>query len=281
MRILITGANGFLGKELCHYFKDSDITLLSRHHPPYIDLLKKDSLSNFFKNNKFDYVFHTAITGGKRGIPDKIDVLVNNLVMFQNLTSFKDKYKYMFNFCSGAALRNETGFVEKASEEFLTKVTPQDYYGLSKNLISREILKIDNIINFRLFGCFGIFEEESRFFKNIFKNIKNNKEIIIHQNRKMDFISAKDVCKILKFYMKNDIDELPKDLNLVYPEKKTLLDLVLIAKSLTNSQIAYNILDSKDGPPYTGNGNKLHDLKIPLDGLEKSLEEFRNNVFGN
>jgi len=282
LKILITGKSNFLSKELYDYFsKTNEIIFISKNDKNSIDLTDSKQVQQFFKQyGKFDFIFHTAIKGGKRNIKDDITVLTDNLLMYQNLTNNSHNYNYLFNFCSGAALRDKNNSVNNQKEEYIFENIPNDYYGLSKNLISREIYQTNNIINFRLFGCFGIHEEETRFFKNIFNNIKNNQNITIHQDKKMDFISAKDVCKIIEYYINNDIKILPKDINLVYKEKKTLFELSVLAKGFTKNQSSCIIQDKTIGTPYTGDGSKLENLNISLDGLENSLMELKNYVFG-
>ena len=65
MNILITGANGFLGKHLNEHYssKDHKIFSLGRQQ---LDITDKNDVDEFFKNNHIDIVLHTAINGGTR-----------------------------------------------------------------------------------------------------------------------------------------------------------------------------------------------------------------------
>lgn len=284
MKILITGKSNFLSKELYDYFgRTNEIVFISKSDKNSIDLADPKQVKYFFdQHGKFDFVFHTAIKGGKRNIKDDISVLIDNLLMYQNLIYNSENFDYMFNFCSGAAFRDSSKSIDEVLEKEIFDRNPIDYYGLSKNIISRNLFELNNVYNFRIFGCFGIHEEETRLFKNILIKLKNNEKPVIHQNKFMDYISAIDLCKILEFYIKNsDIKNLPKDINLVYPHKKTILDMCNIVLDFTDSKSSCMIVDEKFGSSYTGNGIKLQNLNISLKGLENSLMELKQHVFRN
>lgn len=279
MKILLTGGNGFLAKEIAESFKQYQVLNISRSGPNKIDLTKKKEVENFFhKKGYFDYIVHTAIKGGKKEVIDDYTVLVDNLSMFRNIVSNKDKFGKMFNFCSGAAFRGN-GEIKNAREEDIVNFWPKDFYGLSKNIISREILNLDFIYNFRIFGCFGKNEPETRFIKSCFNRIKDGNKPIIHQDRQMDFFYSKDLINVLNFYIKNQQDDLPKDLNLVYPEKIFLSDILTIICDLTNTQKDFIFNQSGEGESYTGDSSKIQKIPLKLVGLEKGIEEYKKDVF--
>ena len=116
-----------------------------------LDVSKEDEVNAFFQKYKVDVVLHTAIKGGRRNQTDTMANLLENLKMFNNLHNQADSYKLMISFGSGA---------EKNLDNF---------YGVAKNAIAKEIENHDgNIINMRLFGCFGPSESNDRFMKNSF-----------------------------------------------------------------------------------------------------------------
>jgi dTDP-4-dehydrorhamnose reductase len=62
MKILITGANGYVGKSLYAALKDKyKITTLTRKE---LDLNNSSQVNDFFKNKYFDVVLHCAVKGG-------------------------------------------------------------------------------------------------------------------------------------------------------------------------------------------------------------------------
>jgi UDP-glucose 4-epimerase len=281
VKILLTGGNGFLAKEIYEDLKDKyEIVNVSRTSHKSVDLTNKEQVKLFFEENLyFDFVIHTAIKGGKRTDIDNYEVLLDNVLMFNNIIQNKDKFGKMFNFCSGAAFRGN-GDTDKVKECEIINHWPKNFYGLSKNIISRRILELDYVYNFRIFGCFGVNEEESRFIKSCFRSIKNNKEILVHQNKEMDFFYSKDLIKVLEYYMNNSNKELPSDINLVYSDKKTLLDIAKTIKDLTKSDICCIVQDNSQGKPYTGSGDELQKLPLKLIGLKQGIKEYMYNVFG-
>jgi dTDP-4-dehydrorhamnose reductase len=79
MRILITGGNGFVARNLVKGLYDHELTILTRSH---FDLKDSEAVDKFFENKSFDFVLHTATAGGNRLQTDNGDVLLDNMIMF-------------------------------------------------------------------------------------------------------------------------------------------------------------------------------------------------------
>ena len=273
MKILITGCNSFLGKEISNSFLTKKHILMPTNRV-ILDVSNPSDVETILSKHKFDVVIHTAISGGRRNKKDTFSDFLNNLKMFENLINNSDKFGALFNFGSGAEFNRIKG-VKDAKETDKTKYMPLDYYGISKNIISNYIEESsENIYNFRLFGCFGKFEKEDRFIKASVNRILRNEEIVIHQNKIMDFISAEDVCKVLDHYLENyDKKTLPKDLNLCYNKKRDLNEIALSIFNFMNEKPNIKILKTGYSPQYTGSSKRLDSLNLELTGFEKSLEK--------
>ena len=118
MRILITGGNGYLAKSLhSSLCKKYDITLVTKND---LDVTRREEVQHYFKDKYFDMVIHTAVRGGSRLNPlEGPDVVLSNLLMYDNLIRCRDKFDRLIHFGSGA--------------EELTN-TP---YGFSKHIINQ------------------------------------------------------------------------------------------------------------------------------------------------
>ena len=213
-KILIIAENSFLAKQIKDYFFNSEYDLCFSTRNEF-DLTSAEQTRKFFNIRYYDVVINCAINGGIRGRKDTLQDFLNNIQMFKNLVNNRDAFGKLINFGSGAEF-DRTSEINNCSESEIYERNPKDYYGLSKNIITKEIYKYDKFFNIRIFGCFGVHEKKDRFIKANINNILQNSPIIIHKDRHMDFISASDLCRILSHYIESDPDILPKDLNAVY-----------------------------------------------------------------
>jgi GDP-L-fucose synthase len=190
--------------------------------------------------------------------------------MFENLAAHSDKFELMVNFGSGAEF-DRSSVIENVSEDELFSKLPTDYYGLVKNLIARNIFdNYKNIVNFRLFGCFGSREEPQRLIRSCYNKLVSGQDAFIHQNKQMDYIFVGDLCRVLDFYMSSS-EKLPRDINLCYDQKITLYDVAKMVKDFTKSKNDVIISNPKFGLPYTGDATKLGQLNLDLLGIEEGI----------
>lgn len=272
MKILITGGNGFLARELASYFTSNSHNVIITNRNS-LDPTNYENTKAFFKHVEVDALVHTAVIGGKRGHLESMQDIIDNLTMFNNLQSFSHKYKIMFNFGSGAEFDRRKN-ISKAEEPNIFNSLPADYYGLSKNLISRDIVqKCDNAYNLRLFGCFGVNEEPQRLFKATYDRFINGEDAVLHQNKWMDYFYAQDVGRVIEHIVENNSDDIPKDINLCYEQKHKLSDYINKIKNLMNVNLGVIIQDDTYAYSYDGNAQRLKSLNIDLYGLDKGLQE--------
>ena len=75
--ILITGANGFVGKNLKKYLSKKYKILSPRSFE--LDLRSQNAVIGYFKDNKIDFIIHCASIGGARGVEDKDTTIQDNI----------------------------------------------------------------------------------------------------------------------------------------------------------------------------------------------------------
>ena len=273
MKILITGGNGFLARELAYYFTSNSHTVITTNRSS-LDPTNYENTKAFFKHIEVDALIHTAVKGGKRGCQESMQDMIDNLAMFHNLQRFSNKYGLMFNFGSGAEF-NRFKNLNMVKETEIFNSLPPDYYGLSKNLISREIVQnCDNTYNLRLFGCFGVCEDSQRLFNTTHNRFFNNKKAVLHQDKWMDYFYAQDVARVIEYIIKNHSEQnIPKDINLCYEQKYKLSDYINKIKNLMNVDLGVIIQDDTYAYSYDGDAQRLKNLNIDLHGLDKGLQE--------
>jgi len=270
MKILITGGNGNLAKMIKNYCKNShNIVSPSRSE---LNILNMRELEDFLNKDTYDILVHTAISGGRRIKEENGDITHNNLLMFENILHFSERFKMIFNFDSGAIYDRASDILNRKEEDLIT--IPSDYYGFSKYVIYKRSLAHNNIYNFRIFNIFHTNEEPDRFIKTCFLSKKNKKPMKIFEDKYFDFVYEDDFVKIILHYMNNceNQENLAKTINICYEKKYKLSDIAKLI--ICDDSIPIEILNSDLKKNYTGDSSKLKECGLPLLGLEESLKAY-------
>lgn len=260
MKILITGGNGFIAKEIHKYLgNEYDIHCLSKEQ---LNLLDKESIHR--RTIEFyDVIINTAVIGGNRKDIDDERVFYKNILMMENLLSSLNDNQILINFSSGA--------------EFRSKDT---VYGLAKRISTRLVNSRKNSYNLRLYGCFGYDELDTRFIKRCF----NRDEIVISDDMEFDFFYVEDVVRVCKFLIdgglgdsrRSNLNEKIKNIDCVYDRKYKLSDVAEIIKRKYRPELEITIINPFNNKSYIGNPRQLNNIEIffndKIVGLKKGLE---------
>jgi GDP-L-fucose synthase len=178
------------------------------------------------------------------------------------------------NFGSGAEFDRRYD-ISNVNEFNMFNSVPIDFYGLSKNIISKLSVHYCGSVNMRIFGCFYHNELPSRFIRNNINNYINNKPIFINQDRYMDFFYIEDLANVVEHFLINSVNTY-KDINMSYTKKYKLSDIADIINNLSSHKVDINIENETYGTNYTGNGLILNKLNINLKGLDLGIKECYN-----
>jgi nucleoside-diphosphate-sugar epimerase len=191
----------------------------------------------------------------------------------------RDRFGKFFNFASGAEFDRRKGVLPTAKNGYLERSWPIDYYGMSKNIISRLLKTNKHSYNFRIYGVFGTDEDDTRFIKASLLKIKQNLPIEIHEDKLMDFIHIDDLTSIIKYYLSNPEYPLDSEVELVYSHKYTLSHLAILIKEITESQVSININSTTKGKSYIGSGIGVDDIVMfNIKGLEAGIKKVWNEL---
>jgi nucleoside-diphosphate-sugar epimerase len=254
MKILITGANGVVGKIL-HLHLAPWHTVLALQGRRDLDLLDKKAVDDFFTAMQFDVVIHCAVAGADNVTNPDVKIMHTNLVMWHNLKANERSFNRLINLASGCELG--TGPVR--TEQDLTKQLPVYPYGLSKNLIARDVLKTSGWYNLRLFGLIA---QTRLFWKLQEAVIAGQSTFDVFDDKYMDYLHEDDLAKIVRTYVESKISLL-NDVNMVYETKYKVSEVLARYIDDMGFDIELNILNTlDDNAGYTGNGSRLAQMGI-------------------
>ncbi len=270
MKVLVTGKNGFIGRNLAENLSMYDLTVLGRSE---LDLLDMDAVEAYLRQNYFDVILHTAnVNTTRNSDTTPYASLDGNLRMFYNLERCSCYYGKMYYFGSGAEY-DMRHYIPDMKEEYFDTHVPADPYGFSKYIMSKSCHRSGNIYDLRLFGVYGKYEEwERRFISNAICRSLVGKDITLQKNIYFDYLWVEDLCEIMKWFIENEPQY--KCYNVCRGVK---IDLYALAQMVRETLgVECDIVVGEPGwkPEYTGNNDRL--LKeigdFQFTGFRESIE---------
>ena len=267
MNILITGSNGFIGRNLAKFLASPQNSIFCMNRDN-CNMLSGSDMKYFFDNSpKFDLIIHTAIKGGRRLHKDNEDIVFQNVVMLHNLLNNKHKFKHMISFGSGAELDRRYDVNPHSKKSY-----PVDPYGLSKSVINNIIMNEEQLSNFRIYNCFGLDEKEQRMIKHNIIQYIQHKDITIHMDRYMDFFYIEDLYRLINDCIEKNY--FPKQIDCCYKQKVKLSEIANIINELDEHKV--QIIINNDSRTNIGVSDKdyigQYSYNIQYIGLEQSLK---------
>ena len=273
--ILLTGSGGFIGRYVNNALT-KDYHILAPKSTE-LNLLDKTQVEKYLIKNNVDLIIHLACCG-VRILPNdtNMNVAKPNIQMFNNLA---DSDIPMIVTGSGAEY-DKSKPLKKVKEDEFGKSIPNDPYGYSKYIISKEIEKRDNILNLRLFGIYGAGEDKSRVTSCIINDYLAHRPIMLNQNVKYDFMYIDDFCNVLKFFIEHDTEE--KFINVSPTHSIEILELADIVNTFSDHKSSIVFRNNGMNNEYTGDNTKLTSImpKIKFtsyeDGMKKMYDVMKN-----
>jgi UDP-glucuronate 4-epimerase len=197
MKILVTGAAGFIGSHLCEKlaFDGHDVTGLDNFNDYYdpqlkrmnesdlsqqgIAILNKDlnsNLANIF-DSPFDYIFHLAAQPGISSDTSLEEYVKNNIYATQNLLEtaikFNPELKMFVNIATSSVYGKEATIAEDAVPK------PVSFYGITKWAAEQLVMGMQrenkiSACSIRLYSVYGPRERPEKLYTKLIDNLYND-----------------------------------------------------------------------------------------------------------
>jgi UDP-glucose 4-epimerase len=202
MKLLITGGSGFIGRNLVEYF--SPHYQVCAPSSTELNLLDAPAVRKYLCANRFDVVVHAASTRSNRRVAAPPDMLEHNCRMFFNLVRDDGLFGKMIHFGSGAEY-SRASLPARVPEDYFDTCVPTDPYGFSKYICAKYIVRSNRIVDLRLFGVFGKYEDYTvRFISNACCRALKGLPIVIRQDVVFDYLYVNDLAKITDWFVNHE-----------------------------------------------------------------------------
>ncbi len=283
IKILITGSNGMVGRNIAEYLKTKEYTLLT---PPSseLDLLDRESVNTYLQENKPDIVIHCAgIVGGiQANMANPVKFLVDNTQIGLNIimASQEAGIKNFINMSSSCMYPREA--INPLNEELILKgeLEPtNEGYALAKITSTRlceYISKEDNSFQYKtvipcnLYGKYDKFDpKHSHMLPAVIKKIHeaklNNDEALDiwgDGTTRREFMYAEDLADFICYALEN-FDKMPQNINVGLGRDYTINEYY----TAISDMIGYK-------------GKFIHDLTKPVGMKQKLIDDAKLKEFG-
>lgn len=281
-KVLITGAGGFVGRNLAEYLPGLGYEVHAFNHQK-LDLLDEGAVAASVETIKPDFILHCATVGGSRKTgydAGATDVVSKNLRMFFNLARAVRPGMRMINMGSGAEY-DKRHMISKTPEECFDRHVPADDYGYAKYVISKYIEGKDNMVSLRIFGLYGKYEDYTfKFISNaIVKNLMGL-PIVINRNVSFDYLWIGDFCRLVGRFL--TITPRHRHYNITPTSSADLLALARVVNINGNSKL--KVLKKGLNPEYTGDNSRMlkeigkFDFTSYVEGIARLREYYAANL---
>lgn len=282
MNIFITGSNGFIGTHLKEYLnKNYSKYNLFTPSSKELDLVNEEAVDNYILGNKIDIIIHLANKGGDRTTVDMKNVTEYNLRIFFNIAKHEKNVKKIISFGSGAEYSKHKPIVDAREEDYLD-AQPLDEYGFYKSITSKYIEKSDNIVQLRIFGAYGEYENyRFKFITNaIVKNLLKL-PIVINKNVYFDYIYIDDLLRMIDWTIHNESKE--KIYNATTGIKIDLITLANLVNETSDFKSEIKVLNDCLNNEYTSNNERImKELKnFKFTSHKKAIQKMREYFKAN
>jgi len=276
MKILITGGSGFVGKNLHESLRKSyDVIAPSSRD---LNLLDYSKLESYIKKEKPNIIINAAVRGGTT-------VLDNTLRMFAGLMRVVGHVDKIIHFGSGAEYAKTRDLI-KVKETDWGEYIPKDDYGLAKYMIHHIVRNEKKIVNLRLFGIYGKYEDyRYKFISNSIVKTLLNLPIAIKQDVVFDYLYIDDLLPIVQYFIEHNWQH--SSYNITPKESISLKSLVNKIITISKSTKKMTLINEGLNYQYTASNDRLiaeiPNLKFTsydqgLKKLYKYYKSIRNNL---
>jgi UDP-glucose 4-epimerase len=254
MRILITGGSGFIGRNLKEQLAPTYEVLAPSSAE--LDLVQELLVRDYLHAHRPDVILHAAVGRANRRLGASPKLLDRNCRMFFNLTRHRGLFGKLIHFGSGAQYGPRASLPKRVCEDYFDTRVPTDPYGFSKYICARYIERSSGIVDLRLFGVFGPYEDYTvRFISNACCRALKGLPIVLRQDVVFDYLYVNDLVRITRWFIENNSGH--RAYNVCSGRQVALRELASIVAEVSGRNPTISVGMTGMGSEYTADNSRL------------------------
>lgn len=254
-KILMTGSTGFVGHNVLPILQqngDYNIITPKRNE---LNLKDENEVKQYLEREQFDVVIHFANpTPGKNQL-DSFDTLMeDSMRIFMNFYNNRNLFGKMIYTGSGAEF-DKSKDIDLVSEEECYRSVPYDTYGLTKQIMNRLAEASENVYNFRIFGCYGPGDHESKFITHCIRSLILDVPITIRKDCQFDYMHVFDFAKFINWGIEAELKY--HNYNVSTGQPILLSEIARIVVQQMGKKISIDILSNEMNHKYTADNTRI------------------------
>ena len=279
-KILLTGAEGFVGRNLAAHFGQRNDIVLDCPGQHALDLTDSQQIADYLDRCQPDIIIHSA-TSNTVGKGYDTDVCEQNLRMFFNLLRNRPTGCTLYTLCSGSSYNREN-WIENMSEDYLGQHIPTDSQGFSKFVIASHARHLDNVVTLRLFGVFGKHEDHRyKFISNTIAKRLIGLDVVLFRDARYHYLDVADFCAIVERLIDGRVNR--GEFNVTPDAPVSLSQLIETVDRCLGVTTGYTVVTPGLARPYTGDNHRLKSVLGPLDftPIDTSIRQLIDHYAAN
>lgn len=249
-KILLTGGTGFIGRNILPILREKYEVFAPKRSE--LNVNDQKSIDTWLDKNNVDILVHCAIVNPAKTEDQNRSVLNDTLKSF--LCFHRHVFEKIVYIGSGAEYDKSSDIID-ASEEEIGKNIPTDEYGLAKYALNEIARSSENIVNLRIFGCYGPSEPERRFIRHAIDCCLKNEPVSIRQDCRFSYVYVKDLGRVVLRVLQKDTTF--RDYNICDDTSYKLSQLAEIVKEQMQNSLATTVQASGFNKAYTGKNSRF------------------------
>lgn len=236
-----------------------------------LDATSAEAVERYVAKNRPDVIVHLANPNpAKNALDDGLNMFEGSLNSFMACYRMRNEVERVVYLGSGAEYDKRFDIRSIREEEF-GRSYPTDQYGAAKYVENELARSSDNIVNLRLFACFGPGDHWTKFITHCIRSVIAGRPLTIRQDCRFDYLHVSDLAAIIVWA----VEGTPKyhDYNIASGESELLSEIARRVCDAMGSNEEVTLLSEGLNREYTASVARLRsEYAAPFLSLEEGME---------